>query len=156
MGENGGLQTRLAAFVVRSDRKIAMVDLGPAFPVALAVEVWRITNLPLEIFGHEPEVLKNIGDRWQATVGANVQPGDKLREWVWDQLRPHLDGCNTVLISPDGATARFPWSALPGQSPGSFLLEEVALAQIPVAQMLPELLASRAPAMFVKASSQEI
>ena len=48
------------------------------------------------------------------------------------------------MISPDGELAKFPWIALPGNAPGKFLIEERAIAVIPVPQALPELLAKRA------------
>lgn len=45
-----------------------------------------------------------------------------------------------MLISPDGALARFPWAALPGEAPGTYILEEQAIAVVPVPRLLPELL----------------
>lgn len=55
-------------------------------------------------------------------------------------LEPHLQGIETVLISPDGTVAQLPWGALPGKTPGTFLLEDLSVAVIPVPQMLPALL----------------
>ena len=49
----------------------------------------------------------------------------------------------TVLISPDGVLAQLPWGALPGKKPGTFLLEDVTLAVIPVPQQLPQLLSRK-------------
>jgi CHAT domain-containing protein len=46
-----------------------------------------------------------------------------------------------VLICPDGALGRVPFAALPGSKPGSYLIEEVALATVPVPSALPALLA---------------
>src|SRR5581483_8701000 len=37
-----------------------------------------------------------------------------------------------VLISPDGALARLPWTALPGTRPGSYLIEDLSIAIVPV------------------------
>jgi len=45
-----------------------------------------------------------------------------------------------------GPLNQLPFAALPGKKEGTYLLEEVALAIIPVPQMLPELLAKRDPA----------
>ena len=61
---------------------------------------------------------------------------------MWDKLQPQLVGDKTVLLSPDGATARFPWPALPGQQPGTYLIEDIAVAVVPIPRLLPELLAS--------------
>ncbi|MBC8115476.1 MAG: CHAT domain-containing protein [Candidatus Saccharimonas sp.] len=51
-----------------------------------------------------------------------------------------MQGVETILISPDGVLAQLPWDALPGEKPGTYLLEDLALAVIPVLQMLPSLL----------------
>ena len=58
-------------------------------------------------------------------------------------MHPQLGDAQRVLISPDGATARFPWPALPGKEPGSYLIEQVAIAVVPVPRLLPELLAEQ-------------
>ena len=61
---------------------------------------------------------------------------------MWDKLVPHLDGAKTVLISPDGPLTGLPFAALPGQKPGSYLVEDgYAFATVPVPQLLPALLA---------------
>jgi CHAT domain-containing protein len=64
-----------------------------------------------------------------------------LRRLVWQPLEKHLGEARTVLLSPDGALAQLPFAALPGSKKGSYLLEERALAVVPVPQMLPALLA---------------
>ena len=48
----------------------------------------------------------------------------------------------TVLIAPDGALARFPFAALPGREPDTFLIEDMALATVPAPQLLGELLSA--------------
>ena len=133
---------RLAAFIVRNaagqtDRTgkqrpcVAMIDLGLVEPIDQAVQDWRAGyggNLP-----NRP---------------ADIQPALQLRKLVWEPLAQHLDGINTVLISPDGELARFPWSALPGKKPGTYLIEDdIAIALIPVPQMLPVLLHEQQPAL---------
>ena len=74
-----------------------------------------------------------------------ADPGADLRRLVWDKLQPHLQGAKTILISPDGVTARFPWPALPGEKPDTYLIEDVAIAIVPVPRMLPEMLARSNP-----------
>jgi CHAT domain-containing protein/tetratricopeptide (TPR) repeat protein len=118
-------QRRLLAFVVRPDR-VDELDLGPARPVAEAVDRWRTT------FG-----------RRRPGAGTD-DPAAALRRSVWQPLEAHLAGARTVLVSPDGALARFPLAVLPGKEAGTYLLEERSLATVPVPQLLPELLA-RAP-----------
>jgi len=76
---------------------------------------------------------------WHRDQG-DADPGQKLRDWVWDKLQPRFPEAKVVLLSPDGATAMFPWAALPGKQPGTFLIDETALATIPIPQLVPELL----------------
>ena len=118
-------QQRVAAFVVRRDQPVAWIDLGLSADIESAVETWR--------HGY------GIGQEAQ-------QAATTLRRTVWQPLEANLAGANTVIISPDGELARFPWIALPGEKPGKFLIEERAIAVIPVPRALPELLAKTAAA----------
>ena len=137
---------RLAAFVLRSadhasvagaatkgrnagtasgtqpEQSVAMIDLGLIGPIDAAVGHWR------EV--HCGQV---------AGKGADDQPSAFLRRMVWEPLLPHLENVHTVLISPDGTLNQIPWSALPGSKAKSYLLEDYAIATLPVPQMLPEL-----------------
>jgi CHAT domain-containing protein len=63
-----------------------------------------------------------------------------VRQLIWDPLVEHLDGVHTVLVSPDGDLNRLSLAALPGKRPDSYLVEETAIAVIPVPQFLPELM----------------
>jgi CHAT domain-containing protein len=49
---------------------------------------------------------------------------------VWEPLRPHPSDARTVLIDPDGFLLYFPFAALPGSRPGSYLIEDLALGYI--------------------------
>ena len=61
----------------------------------------------------------------------------KVRELVWAKVRKELPaGIKTVYICPDAALCRVPWAALPGDKPGTVLLEDFALATIPHAPFL--------------------
>jgi CHAT domain-containing protein len=116
-GQKWKLQTELVAFVLRPGKPVARVDLGPADAVERCVTAWRkaATN------GAIPE-----------------EEGKALAKQLLTPLRPHLDGVTTLLVSPDGPTARVPWAALPGRKEGSYLLEEMAVAVVPVPRQLPE------------------
>jgi CHAT domain-containing protein/tetratricopeptide (TPR) repeat protein len=107
---------RYLAFVLTRDA-VAWVDLGPADPVEQAVAAWRAA----------------------ITVGAPV-PADlsaKVRDLVWAKVRKELPaGTTTVYVSPDAALCGVPWAALPGDKPGTVLLEDFALATIPHAPFL--------------------
>ena len=116
-------ERRLVAFVVRPDRPLVLLDLGPLGPIAAAVDQWL------------PRLRRGV------TAPGPDDPAVTLRRRVWQPLAAHLEGVRTVLVSPDGALAQLPLGALPGQQPGTYLIEEVALAVVPVPQALPALLA---------------
>jgi CHAT domain-containing protein len=117
---------RLTAFVVRRGRPVERLDLGPAAAVLAGVQGWR------EALGRNPDGLSRAGEM--------------LRRVLWLPLRKHLAGARLVRVSPDGALGRLPLAALPGGQRGTYLLEEVALATLPVPQLLPALLGPAAPA----------
>jgi CHAT domain-containing protein/Tfp pilus assembly protein PilF len=115
-------ERRLTAFVVAPGRPLVRVELGPAAKIASAVEDWR-----RQVIDKKP--LGNAAD----------DPGPTLRRLVWTPLEKHLAGAKTVLISPDGALTRLPFAALPGKSPGTYLLEDVTLAVLPLPRRLPQM-----------------
>ncbi len=105
------------------------------------VSEWRDNQLPED----SPDQSKrpNKPATHAERVTKWILAGQALREQTWDPMAPYLDGCKTVLISPDGALTSFPWGALPGKEPAHFLLEDVAISLIPIPKMLPEMLAPR-------------
>ena len=109
-------ETQLLAFVVRRDRPIVRIDLGPRAPIAKAVEGWRALL--------------------RKPVAALDGPARDLRKLVWEPLEPHLDGVTTVLVSPDGVLGSVPLAALPGKKAGSYLIEDFTFAVVPVPRML--------------------
>jgi CHAT domain-containing protein/tetratricopeptide (TPR) repeat protein len=114
---------------------VGWARLGDAGPIDEAVMQWR-----KQLTGGDQE---RAGTRAVAPAPApKVPPDRRLRELVWDKLEPHLAGCATVLIIPDSALARVPWTALPGRKEGSYLLEEYAVATASHGQHLYRLLAS--------------
>ncbi len=110
---------RLAAFVHRRGRKAVRVDLGKAAPVLSAVHEWR----PLLTRGK-----------------TGLAQGAVLKRLVWLPLERHLEGAKVVLVSPDGPLGTVPFAALPGRRSGSYLIEDVAVAVVPVPSALPELM----------------
>jgi CHAT domain-containing protein len=71
---------------------------------------------------------------WRARLLApNVDAealGRELKVLIWEPLRPLLNGVHTVLISPDGDLNFLPWAALPGDQPGSFLVDQYAFGTV--------------------------
>ncbi|HWA96886.1 MAG TPA: CHAT domain-containing protein, partial [Pirellulales bacterium] len=124
-GKNLTSEKRIVAFVLRGDLPVACVELGSSATIAQIVDAWRAG------YGH-------------LASADGEAPGPELRRMVWEPLAAHLSDAETVLISPDGALAQLPWSALPGERPGTYLIEERALAVIAIPQLLPELLAEPA------------
>jgi len=116
-GKAGDKQTpRYVAFVVTRD-KVSWVDLETADKIDTAVGAWRgaITS----------------GRDILAEIPA------KVRELIWAKVRKEIPaGVKTLYICPDEALCRVPWVALPGDKPGTILLEEYAIATIPHAPFL--------------------
>jgi CHAT domain-containing protein/tetratricopeptide (TPR) repeat protein len=109
----------LVAFVSRKGKPTTRIDLGPATKTVEAVRKWR--RLLLD--------------------GKAGQPlGAELKELIWSPLEKHLVGAKVVLVSPDEALASVPFAALPGKKEGTYLIEDVALAVVPVPALLPEML----------------
>lgn len=111
-GKAGEKQTpSYLAFVLTRD-KVAWIDLGPARPIEDAIDAWRdaITSgkdIPLAV----PR---------------------RVRELVWARVQKELPGdAKTVYVSPDLTLCRIPWAALPGNKPGTILLEDYSVATIP-------------------------
>ena len=112
-------ESRLIAYVVRPDRPIARVELGPLAPIRAAIDAWR-------------PILRREQPAPQDEPGG---PAARLRRLVWSPLEEHLAGVATVLVSPDGALGLVPLEALPGKAAGSYLIEDYTIALVPVPRM---------------------
>jgi CHAT domain-containing protein/tetratricopeptide (TPR) repeat protein len=122
-------ERRLVAFVVQKDRPIKRVDFGPTKPLSLAADNWR--RAIMSDAGGAEEVTAKAAD------SAQKLPQQIMRELLWNPLQRPLEGVRTVLISPDGVVNRIPLVALPGQKAGTYLLEDIKLAVVPVPRLLP-------------------
>ncbi len=111
-------------FVLAKGRQVHAVDLGPAAPIDEAVGIWRSA----------------IKER-QASPAART-----LRRLVWEPLaRQFAPETTTVVLALDGHLTAVPWAALPGDKPGTVLLEQYALATVPHAPFLLDRLTAPAP-----------
>jgi CHAT domain-containing protein/tetratricopeptide (TPR) repeat protein len=104
-------EPRLLAFIVRRDRPIVCVALGPEEPINHAVFAWRQA-----LQTRRSDALS----RSAATLG----------RLIWEPLRPHVADIRTVLVAPDGPMSVIPFAALPGGKPGSYLIEEVVISYV--------------------------
>jgi CHAT domain-containing protein/tetratricopeptide (TPR) repeat protein len=124
-GKNGERRTAsYVGFVLAKGQPVRMVDLGAAQPIDDAVSRWR-----------------------QAIVrGQNSPAAADLRKLVWEPLAQHIpNGTTTVYLSPDGSLSSIPWAALPGDRPGTVLLEQYSLATILHAPFLLDRLTAPKP-----------
>jgi CHAT domain-containing protein len=116
LGQREIRDTRYVAFVVTRDR-IVWIDLDTAARIEPAVAAWR-----------------------EAITTGKVIPAalpEKVRNLVWAKVRKALPaGVRTVYVCPDAALCAVPFGALPGDRPGTVLLEDFALATVPHAPFL--------------------
>jgi CHAT domain-containing protein/Tfp pilus assembly protein PilF len=119
-----GLQRTLSyvAFVLRLGQSPLRVELGEVEPIDAAVATWR----------------RDLAGRPTSAAA------ETLRQRVWDRLAPHLPAdTRTVLLAPDGALTQVPWAALPGNRPGTVLLQDYAFAVVPHGPFLLECLTAQ-------------
>ena len=114
----------LAAFVVRPGEEVELLLLGEADPIHAAVDQWRVG------YGESPE---------------SKQAGALLRQQLWEPLLPAIGDATTVLVSPDGALGKFPFAALPGAMPETYLIEDVSIALAPVPRLIATLVDDAQP-----------
>ncbi len=128
-------ERRLAVWVLRKGVPAARVELGAAGPIEEAAARWRTAIEKGRAEGRDPALLRRL---------------------LWAPLAKHVAGAKVVLIAPDEGLARLPWAALPGSKPGTYLIEDVALAVVPVPRLLPRVLATAggdAPASLLVAGA---
>jgi CHAT domain-containing protein/Tfp pilus assembly protein PilF len=114
--EHGGgltVEQRIGVFVVRSVGEVQFLDIGSATFIATAIDAWRAGQ------GYSAEAQK---------------AAQTLREKIWLPIEVHLNGVTTVFICPDQDLGKLPFAALPGKTPGTYLLQECALVVVPAPQ----------------------
>jgi CHAT domain-containing protein len=102
---------------VLTRNKVSWLDLGEAEPIETAVTAWR-----------------------EAITGGKDIPPElpaRVRDLAWAKVRKELPAqVKRLYLCPDLALCRVPWAALPGDKPGTILLEEYSIAVIPHAVFL--------------------
>lgn len=129
---------RAAAFVVRAEGPVALVDLGPASVMGAAVA----KHLGQIEAGRG--VLRDMRGRSHGAprrpTSATQTPG--LEALLWEPLRIHLEGAERVFICPEAELATLPFETIAGETAGTFLIEERAFVYL---QSAADLLATREP-----------
>jgi CHAT domain-containing protein len=106
--------------VVVKGKEVVRVELGAVQPIALAVAAWRKPMLT------------------EQPAAVDEKAAGQLRRLVWNKLAKALPEADNVFVAADGVLCSLPWDALPGNKPGTYLIEELAIAQIASArQLLP-------------------
>jgi CHAT domain-containing protein/tetratricopeptide (TPR) repeat protein len=116
------------AFVARRNHPVVRIELGAISETLTAIEQWREVAIGPFVEGH---VLENLPPLQELTK--------RVHRGIWQPLQSSLSGVTSVILCPDGELGRFPFSALPGTNPGSYLLEELAISIVAIPAMLPEL-----------------
>ncbi len=79
--------------------------------------------------------------QWRDDIGKGFRSdaADRLRKSVWEPIARIMgDGVEVVYVCPDGRLSAMPWAALPGERPGSVLLEDYTFAVVPHGSLLLE------------------
>jgi tetratricopeptide (TPR) repeat protein len=113
-----------AVFILRKGQPIRRVELADAAAIEKDLAEWR------------DAIVKNL----------RSDAAGRLRKAVWEPIAAALgEGVDTVYICPDGPLSALPWSALPGDRPGSVLLEDYAFAVVPGGPSLLDQLTAPVP-----------
>ncbi|MEL6105278.1 MAG: CHAT domain-containing tetratricopeptide repeat protein [Planctomycetota bacterium] len=117
----GGVEyeRRYAAVIVTKHGPAQLTGLGSASSIHSAIDAFR-----------RPLAGQSVDDPSVAM---------RLRDEIWTPLERSLDGVSTVILSPDSRLGLLPFAALPGRTPGTFLVEDYRLASVPFAQLLNDL-----------------
>ncbi len=139
-------ERRLAAFVVKLDRSVVEVDLGPVAKISDAVAAWRVKH-----FGDVPVARSKAAQTGQPAPPGAPRPSTRglalsdamplpevVRDLVWRPLEKHVVGAKLVFISPDGVICRVPFAAMPAADPARYLIEDYCFVVQPVPQLLSE------------------
>ncbi|MBY0230224.1 MAG: CHAT domain-containing protein, partial [Gemmataceae bacterium] len=106
----------LAVIVHRRGERTERINLGRALPIEEAIADWRAG------------LLRGKGD------------GRAVRKLLLEHVEKRLEGAKLLLVSPDRMLGTVPWAALPGKKAGTYLVEDLPVAIVPAAQLVPGLL----------------
>lgn len=112
----------ISAFVSRSNRPIQSIRLGTSQEIETAITEW----------------LKAIQDH-EATLATLQDHASRVAKLIMDPLKSAVEGCDELLIAPDGPICFIPFAALPGKLSGTYLIEDFTIGYVPSARQWVEL-----------------
>lgn len=123
-------------FVIRAQAaapgyRLEWLHCGPAKPIDAQITILR------SAVGGRAYVLDQ---QRPPNTAAWRQASAQLGALVWNKIAPHLEGCNTAIVVPDGSLTFAPWYALPGKQPGTFVIDDIAVGTVLHGQQIGELL----------------
>jgi CHAT domain-containing protein/tetratricopeptide (TPR) repeat protein len=119
-------ESRLLAFILRPNQALRLVELGAVAPISDAANLWR------------KHIQAGRGHSSPSRVDGPAPPQTTIRQLVWEPIAPHLEGAATIVVSPDGPINDIPLGALPGDEPGSYLIEQAAFTRVPFPVWKPQ------------------
>ncbi len=120
-------ENHVVAWITRPEGEgspLARVDLGPATALGTAVR----GHLERVVAGGR-QVLAQRGVSLAGTERAARGAAEELRRLLWDPLAPHLEGVDTLFVSPDGALGTLPFETIERED-GTFLVEHLAFVYL--------------------------
>lgn len=123
---NGGRWTkdRVTAWVTRpGDLVPRRIDLGPAAPLEDAVRSF------LADMRGGPAAARGISATAPSGRPKEGDANDRLREALYDPLRPWIEGASLVVVSPDGFLGTVPLGAL-RDADGTYLIERASFVTL--------------------------
>ena len=129
LAEDGGKvrfrwEPHLLAFVIKRDQPLTVVNLGPAKPIRDLTLAWH------------GEIARRRGGVVSQGKPTDGLPQYELSKLVWSPLSKHAEGCEMILVSPDGSLASLPWACLPQADSHRYLVEDYSIVSVPVPRQL--------------------
>jgi CHAT domain-containing protein len=117
---------KLAVFVVQRDRDVQFISLGPSDVIERSIDVW----------------LESLRSQ-QPNPSSTAEQAREVAKLLWEPVRSAVGDKRMVLIAPDGPICFVPFAALPGQLPGTWLIEDVTIGYVPSVRQWLDLLDRR-------------
>jgi|GEM_PF-3762999 len=118
---------RYGVFISRNDRPTVFRGLGSSTPIHDAVDAWL-----------------TVASSFQHPTAA----GQRLKRLIWDAISEDVEGCDTLLVSPDARLHFLPFVGLPGENGNRYLIQSRRVVTLPY--VTEELLTHKSGGLPVK------